>query len=172
RATQPPPGDRTMPPASLSSTVRWCSSSRKYGSPCCAKICAMVIPSRREISLSKSRNWRLSWRPSSNPTVLLPEPGSPIRTICGTDGSAVEPGCEVRKVCMKVSLDFGERVAAEFFEHCVAEHQSSHRLRNHPHCRNRGHIAALGSRFGRFAGRHVDRAKRAHEGANWLHANA
>src|SRR5436190_6809392 len=133
RATQPPPGARTIPPSSLSSSVRPCSSWRNVGSPLVAKISAIVIPSRREISASKSRNVRPSSRARAEPTVLFPDPGSPTRMRWGADGSAAEPGCDVRKVAIEIPFDLGQRVAPELLQHGVGEDEGEHRLRDDAH---------------------------------------
>src|SRR5215208_3033432 len=143
RATHPPPGARTIPPMSLSSSVRPCSSWRKMGSPLVAKISAIVIPSRRASSASKSRKVRPSSRASTEPTVLFPAPGNPTRMRWGTEGSAAEPGCDVRKVAIEVPLNFGQRVAAELLQHCVGEDESEHRFGDDAHGGYGGDVAAL-----------------------------
>src|SRR5258705_6921889 len=126
RPTQPPPGASTIWPCSRSSSVRLCSSMRKVGSPFCAKIWEIVIPPRRAISASRWRKRRSSSRGAAAPTVLFPAPGSPTRTRCGTEGSAAEPGCDVRKVAIEVPLDFGEGIPPELLQHGVREHEREH----------------------------------------------
>src|SRR6187549_1638721 len=103
----------------------------------------MLIPSRRAISASKSRNVRPSSRASADPTVLFPAPGNPTRMRCGRDGSAAEPGCDVRKVAIEVPLDFGQRVAAELLQHCVRQDEGEHRFGNDAHRGYGGDVAAL-----------------------------
>src|SRR5215204_7259952 len=172
RATQPPPGARTIPPTSLSSSVRPCSSCRNAGSPFWAKISAIVIPSRRAISASKSRKVRPSSRASAEPTVLFPAPGKPTRTRWGTEGSAAEPGCDVRKVAIEIPLDFEQRIAAELLQHRVGEHEGEHRLGDDAHGGHRGHVAALGGGRGGLASGHVDGAEGSHQGADRLHGDS
>src|SRR6478672_1657211 len=157
RPTQPPPGANTMPPCSLSSSVRVCSSVRKMGSPFWAKISEMVIPSRRAISASKSRKLRSSSRARAEPTVLFPAPGKPTRMRCGTEGSAAEPGCDVRKVAIEVPLDFGEGISTELLQHGIREHEGDHRLGDDAHRGHGGDVAALGGGRRRFASGNVDR---------------
>src|SRR2546423_253526 len=135
-----------MPPCSRSSSVSPCSSKRKLGSPFWAKISEMVIPSRRAISASKSRKLRSSSRASADPTVLFPAPGRPTRMRCGTEGSAAEPGCDVRKVAIEVPLDFGEGISTELLEHGIREHEGEHRLRDDAHRGDSGDVASLGGR--------------------------
>src|SRR5437763_5076432 len=171
RPTQPPPGARTMPPSSRSSPVSPCSSSRKVGSPFCAKISEIVIPSRRAISASKSRKLRSSSRASAAPTVLFPAPGNPTRMRCGTEGSAAEPGCDVRKVAIEVPLDFGEGISPELLQHGITEYEREHRFGNDAHGGYGGDVAPLGGRRRRLTGGHVDRSERAHEGADGLHGD-
>src|SRR5258705_8947586 len=144
RPTQPPPGASTIWPCSRSSSVRLCSSMRKVGSPFCAKISEIVIPSRRAISASKSRKLRSSSRASAAPTVLFPAPGSPTRTRCGTEGSAAEPGCDVRKVAIEVPLDFGEGIPPELLQHGVREHEREHCFGDDAHRGYGGDVASLG----------------------------
>src|SRR6476646_9124769 len=144
RPTQPPPGANTIPPCALSSSVRACSSRRKVGSPFWAKISEMVIPSRRAISASKSRKLRSSSRASAEPTVLFPAPGRPTRMRCGTEGSAAEPGCDVRKVAIEVPLDFGEGIPTELLQHCIREDESDHRFGDDTHRGHGSHVAPLG----------------------------
>src|SRR5215203_2752227 len=171
RATQPPPGARTIPPTSLSSSVRPCSSCRNAGSPFVAKISEIVIPSRRAISASKSRNVRASSRASAEPTVLFPAPGSPTRMRCGTEGSTAEPGCDVRKVAIEIPLDFGQRVTAELLQHGVGEDEGDHRFGDDAHGGYRGDVASLGGGTGGAASGHVHGAERAHESTDRLHGH-
>ena len=42
------------------------------------------------------------------PTVDFPEPGNPTRITCGSDGSAAETPCDVRKVGIEVPLHFAQ----------------------------------------------------------------
>src|SRR3982750_4443411 len=131
----------------------------------------MVIPSRRTISASKSRKLRSSSRARAEPTVLFPAPGNPTRMRCGIEGSAAEPGCDVRKVAIEVPLDFGEGIPPELLEHGVSEHEGEHPLGDHPHRGHGSDVAALGRRGSRLARGDVDGAERAHEGADRLHGD-
>src|SRR5438270_10254188 len=103
------------------------------------------------------------------PTVVFPEPGSPMRTRCGLPGSAAESGFEVRKVGVIVPFGFGDRVAAELFQKGIGENDGHHRLRNHSHRGDSGHIAPLGRCRGGLSGRNVDCTQRTHQGTDWLH---
>src|SRR6476646_1427170 len=169
RPTQPPPGANTIPPCSRHSSVSACSSMRKAGSPFWAKISEMVIPSRRAISESKSRKLRSSSRASAEPTVLFPAPGRPTRMRCGTEGSAADPGCDVRKVAIEVPLDFGEGIPAELLQHGVREHEGEHRFGDDAHRGHGGDVAPLGGGGRGLAGGDVHGTERAHEGADRLH---
>src|SRR6478735_12745871 len=166
RPTQPPPGANTIPPCSRSSSVSACSSMRKAGSPFWAKISEMVIPSRRAISESKSRKLRSSSRARAKPTVLFPAPGKPTRMRCGTEGSAAEPGCDVRKVAIEVPLGFGEGIPPELLQHGVREHEGEHRLGNDTHRGHRRDVAPLGGSRCRLASGDIDRTQWTHEGAD------
>src|SRR5689334_160468 len=172
RATHPPPGASTIPPCSRSSSVSPCSSMRKLGSPFWAKISEMVIPSRRAISASKSRKLRSSSRARAEPTVLFPAPGRPTRMRWGTEGSAAEPGCDVRKVAIEVPLDFGEGISTELLEHGVGEHQGEHRLGDDAHRGDGGDVAPFGGRGSGLPRGDVDRTQWTHQGADRLHRDA
>ena len=80
------------------------------------------------------------------PTVVFPDPGSPTRIRCGFDGSAAEPGCDVRKVGIIVPFRFADGIAAELLQERVREDEREHRFGDDPHRRHRGHVAALGDR--------------------------
>src|SRR6476620_10468571 len=143
-AIHPPPGERIIPPTSFNSAVSARSSCRKAYSPRSPKIWATVIPSRRSISRSRSRNARPSAVATPSPTVVFPEPGSPTRTTWGRPASIGETGCDVRNVAIVVPLRFGERVAPELLEEGVGEGDRQHRLGDHAHGRGGGDVAALG----------------------------
>src|SRR5689334_8282795 len=167
--THPPPGARIMLPMSRSSSVRTRSSWRKCPSPFSPKISAMVFPSRRSISWSKSRKVRARRSATPTPTVDLPAPGNPTSTRCGRRGSAADTGFEVRKVAVIVAPRLHEGVAPELLEEGLGEHEGSHALRDHAHCRYRSHVTALGDCGGGLSRAHVYGRQRTHEGRDRLH---
>ena len=64
------------------------------------------------------------------------------------------------------------RVPAELLGHSVGQHQSDHRLGDHPGRGHRGRVAALVDRLGRLAGLHVDGVEGARHRGDGLHRGA
>ena len=159
---QPPPGATTMFPTSVSSSVSSRSLFRKVRLAVLARRSGRSTAPRAARSPDRSRETcDRSRAATACPTVVFPEPGRPTRIRCGFDGSAAEPGCDVRKVGVIVPSRFAERIAAELLEERVGEHERKHPLRDDPHGGHGGHVAALGDRGRGLAGRDVDRARAA-----------
>ena len=97
--SSPRPGARIMFPTSVSSSVSSRSCCRKYGSPRSREDLADRPPFAALDLHDRSRETcaRVARRRRA-PTVVFPDPGRPTRIRCGFDGSAAEPGCDVRKV--------------------------------------------------------------------------
>src|SRR5436190_11823509 len=167
--THPPPGARIMLPIKRSSSVRVRSSSRKCPSPFSPKISAIVFPSRRSISWSKSRKVRARRSATPLPIVDLPAPGNPTSTRCGRRGSAADTGLEVRKVAVIIAPRLHEGVAAEFLEKGLGEYQSRHAFRDHTHSGYGGHVTSFGDCGGGLSGTHVHGRQGPHEGRDRLH---
>src|SRR5215510_7702723 len=119
-----------------------------------------------------SRKVRPVCWPTRCPTVVFPHPGSPTRMTCGFDGSAADPGCDVRKVAVIVSFRFAERIASELLEERVGENEGQHPFGDDPHRRYGRHVATLSHGLRGLAGRDVDRAQRAHQRTDRLHRDA
>src|SRR5438270_3317130 len=60
----------------------WLSQSRKYSSPCCAKIAGMRSPYSSSMSTSTSSKGIPNCCARRRPTVLFPLPESPIKNTC------------------------------------------------------------------------------------------
>src|SRR5215467_7230163 len=114
------------------------------------------MASRCSISWSRSRNVRPVRSATAWPTVVFPQPGRPTRMRCGLEGSAAEPGCDVRKVGLIVPFDFAERIAAELLDERVREHERKHPLGDYAHGGYCRHVAPLGDGCRGLAGGHVD----------------
>src|SRR5438477_10777694 len=108
----------------------------------------MGIPSRRSISASKSRKVRPSFSATKAPTVVLPDPGRPTKTMCGLLGSLAETVLELRKVSVIISSRLPHRIAAELLEHRFREHDREHRLRYNSHGWHRRDVTAFSGRLG------------------------
>src|SRR5436305_8541531 len=158
-----------MCPLTRSSSVSARSSSRKCASPFSPKISTMVFPSRRSISLSKSRKLRDSRSATARPMVDFPAPGSPTSTRCGRCESATDTGFEIREIAVIIAPHLREGVAAELLEECFGEDQRCHPLGDHAHGGNSSDVAAFSDRGGWLTRVDIDGRQGPHQGGDRLH---
>src|ERR1700722_767666 len=98
-----------------SSAMTSCSSRRKAGSPSSAKIAGIGLPALAAMTWSLSMNGMPSFAASRRPTVVLPAPMNPTRTITlsvqlghdRAEGEDVRPEAEARDDPGRGSGDHG-----------------------------------------------------------------
>ena len=81
RSMAPPPRASTTASVLTRRTMVACSRSRKAGSPWRAKISAIAAPASASITLSTSTKCQPRRAATSGPTVDLPDPMKPVRTM-------------------------------------------------------------------------------------------
>ena len=77
----PPPRARTSASPAARAAMAACSRSRKAASPWRENSSAMVTPASASMASSTSTNFQPRRRATSGPTVVLPEPMKPVRTM-------------------------------------------------------------------------------------------
>src|SRR5687768_2363810 len=114
------------------------SMARYAGSPSVSKISRTVRAVRRSTCTSLSTNGRSRARARRLPTVVLPAPIIPIRTMWRPGPSA--QGCEE---AITVAHELVEGVPAELAQRLVGEDEGGHRLGDHAHGGDGGDVGAL-----------------------------